>query len=95
MKEGIKLLTEDEKDSLILTQQKVNDGYQMLVCELYKRCAQDYKRAIKTLMKRPTDTKVLSVKHMCERDFLCNKYNLEIDFKKTIEDIRKEVGYVE
>ena len=67
------------------------DGYYELLRDVYRRNTREYKQALQKLKKDPNDLEALLNKHICERFFIENPYNTELDGEQIIELIKEQI----
>lgn len=67
------------------------DAYYELLRAIYKKNTSDYKQALKKLKRDPNNRKALLSKCICERFFIENPYNIELDGEKIIELIKEQI----
>lgn len=67
------------------------DAYYELLRAIYKKNTNDYKQALKKLKRDPNNRKALLSKYICERFFIENPYNTELDGEKIIELIKEQI----
>ena len=67
------------------------DAYYELLRAIYKKNTSDYKQALQKLKRDPNNRKALLSKYICERFFIENPYNIELDGDKIIELIKEQI----
>lgn len=67
------------------------DAYYELLRAIYKKNTSDYKQALQKLKRDPNNRKALLNKYICERFFIENSYNIELDGEKIIELIKEQI----
>lgn len=67
------------------------DAYYDLLRAIYKKNTNDYKQALKKIKRDPNNRKALLSKYICERFFIEDPYNTELDGKKIIELIKEQI----
>ena len=67
------------------------DAYHELLREIYKKNTSDYKQALKKIKRDPNNRKALLSKYICERFFIDDPYNTELDGEKIIELIKEQI----
>ena len=71
------------------------DGYQLLANAIVEKAADDYRKALKDLIKYPNDASAESMKGRCERFFKSQWMQVltNVDGLWLMDRLRKEVGY--
>lgn len=67
------------------------DAYYELLHAIYNVNTRDYKRALQKLKRDPNNCEALLSKYICERFFIENPYNIELDGEKIIELIKEQI----
>ena len=67
------------------------DVYYDLLRAIYKKSTNDYKQALRKLKRDPNNRKALLSKYICERFFIEDPYNTELDGEKIIELIKEQI----
>ena len=67
------------------------DVYYELLRAIYKENTNEYKKALQKLKRDPNNRKALLSKYICERFFIENPYNIELDGEKIIELIKEQI----
>lgn len=69
----------------------VMDGYYELLRDIYRRNTREYKQALQKLKRDPNNRKALLSEYICERFFIDDPYNTELDGEKIIELIKEQI----
>ena len=67
------------------------DAYYDLLRAIYKANTSDYKQVLRKLKRDPNNRKALLSKYICERFFIEDPYNTELDGGKIIELIKEQI----
>ena len=67
------------------------DAYYELLRAIYKENTNEYKKALQKLKRDPNNSTALLSKYICERFFIENPYNIELDGEKIIELIKEQI----
>ena len=67
------------------------DAYYELLRAIYKENTNEYKQALQKLKRDPNNHKALLSKYICERFFIENPYNIELNGEKIIELIKEQI----
>ena len=67
------------------------DAYYELLRAIYKENTNEYKQALQKLKRASNNREALLSKYICERFFIENPYNIELDGGKIIELIKEQI----
>ena len=67
------------------------DAYYELLRAIYKENTNEYKKALRKLKRDPNNCEALLNEYICERFFIENPYNIELDGEKIIELIKEQI----
>lgn len=69
----------------------MDDAYYELLRAIYRANTNDYKQALKKIKRDANNRKALLSKYICERFFIDDPYNTELDGEKIIELIKEQI----
>lgn len=67
------------------------DSYYELLRAIYNKNTKEYKQALRKLKRDPNNRKALLSKYICERFFIEDPYNTELNGEKIIELIKEQI----